>query len=113
MPFAPRKVFCLTLLMSSNFVLADAKVDGFFRENLVTEGYFSNEGKSAGTPASLEATNDASFFISREERRLNPEKAPSNNIRIPQHRVRIRTQTLGYPTLWGRESSTIGNIFSQ
>ena len=64
---------------------ADAKVDGFFPEDKVREGYFKDK---PGFENIAESKKDR-FFITREERRLHPELAPSNNIKVPKRAVRV------------------------
>ena len=82
--------YILILLISILYltpVSADASVDGFFRENLVREGFFKD--KAGFAPEADTRTEKHAFFISREERNLHPELAPSNNIKIPRRSVRV------------------------
>ncbi len=81
---------------------ADTKVDGFFPEDFVSKGYF---GDRPGFEASAQSTRPK-FFISREERRLHPERAPSNNIYIPRNYVRVRNQ----PVIFS--NGAIANVWS-
>ena len=98
------------ILIQPDSVVADAKVDGFFRENLVKEGYFA---RTSSLDENLKKTSRPSFFISREERRINPTKAPSNNIALPKHSIRLRSSTLGFPTPWGQSSYSSGILVTQ
>ena len=105
------QIFCLTVLFSHlPLAKADAKVDGFFKESLVKEGYFPDSQLQA--QKSIKESRP-SFFISREERRLNPDKAPSNNIVLPQHSIRLRTQSIGIPTRWGNQVYSSGVLINQ
>lgn len=87
--------------VASSFAYADAKVDGFFRENLISEGFFPKKDALGENQVDQEAIKPERFFISREERRINPDKAPSNNIKLPQDTIKVRTQTLGIPAPYG------------
>ncbi|HMO18218.1 MAG TPA: hypothetical protein PKA63_08035 [Oligoflexia bacterium] len=82
---------------TSSSVHADARVDGFFRDDLVREGFFGDNQEIR------EDKNDVrrpeSFFISREERRRNPNKAPSSSIKVERPQVIIR-QGAYYPYPW-------------
>ncbi len=111
-----KSILSLALLLSASALLqlgtveADAKVDGFFKEDLVKEGYFA---ETASPVENLNKNSRPSFFITREERRANPAKAPSNNIEIPQHSIRMRSRTIGFPTSWGQSVYSSGILVSQ
>ena len=108
--FCIKFIIFLNLLLISQFALADAKVDGFFRESLVKGGFFENNPEIS---KSKEIREKDTFFISREERRLNPEKAPSNSIKLPDHSIRMRTRSIGRPGLWGAPVYTESELLSQ
>lgn len=101
------KVYLIPLLSFTVFLLfsipgaqADAKVDGFFKEDHVTSGMFEQDRHIS--EMQVEKANKESFFITREERRRNPEKAPSNNIVIERPTVRVtQYPVLRYPVLPG------------
>ncbi len=78
-------LFTLAIIFYLSPLTADTRVDGFFPESLVQKGYFADREES--TPEKI--TVRPKFFISREERRLHPDKAPSNSIQIPRHVVRV------------------------
>ena len=87
------------VLFASSSSFADAKVDGFFKESLVSGGFF--EDRPDLNKASVDAKSEPqTFFISREERKLHPEKAPSNNIHLPQQVFRVRSRSIGFPNGW-------------
>lgn len=76
-------LFILTFLLTCSYCWADARVDGFFGDSLVKDGFFAERSdikKESPRPR---------FFISREERRLHPENAPSNSITIPRNVYRV------------------------
>ena len=82
--------YLLILLTSILYIAplsADTKVDGFFPEDKVKEGYF--KGKPGFENQEEASTNKHRFFVTREERRLHPELAPSNNIVVPKRAVRV------------------------
>ena len=82
----------ITLILTNlSLVFADAKVDGFFPEKLVKEGFFNNK------PDLATKSDTPRFFISREERRLNPNKAPSNNIVVPRQVFRVSSRPVILP----------------
>ncbi len=88
-----------SILFSFEGVLADARVDGFFKEDMVTQGMFDDHRHIREIQP--ESSRRDSFFITREERRRNPERAPSNSIqmeRSPAIRV-SQYPVLRYPVL--------------
>lgn len=78
-------------------VIADARVDGFFPENLVTGNYFPEENAAE---SSVSSQSKDTFFITREERRRNPSKAPSNNITTSPNVFRVRTNSYDVRNPW-------------
>lgn len=75
--------------------LADAHVDGFFPSDFVAGGMFEQNDLISEEVKS--SRKRESFFITREERRRNPEKAPSHSIQIEQRpNVRISNRPM-YP----------------
>jgi hypothetical protein len=108
--FCIKFIIFLCLIFISQFVSADAKVDGFFRESLVKGGFFENNPE---INKNKETVEKETFFISREERRLNPQKAPSNSIKLPDHSIRMRTRSIGQPGLWGAPVYTESELLSQ
>jgi hypothetical protein len=91
--------FCMSLV-SGAVVYADAKVDGFFREDMVTRGMF--EGHRHIEEIQPDHSRKETFFISREERRRHPERAVSNSIEPVPTSLRFRRYPLlSYPFLPG------------
>jgi hypothetical protein len=81
-------------------VFADAKVDGFFRQDMVTSGMF--EGDRHIEEIQPDNSGRETFFISREERRRHPERAVSNSIEPVPPSLRLRRYPLiSYPFLPG------------
>lgn len=96
--------YILILLISILYLTplsADTSVNGFFPENFVREGSFKD--KPGFEPVS---STRQKFFITREERRLHPDQAPSNNIHIPRTYVRVRSQ----PVIFS--NGAIANVWS-
>jgi hypothetical protein len=91
-------VFLNVILITS--VFADAKVDGFFKEDMVTHGMF--EGDRHIEEMKADDSGRDTFFISREERRRHPERAVSNSIEPVPPSLRLRRYPLiSYPFLPG------------
>jgi len=84
---------CILLFPINAF--ADAHVDGFFPRDFVAGGVFEQNDLISEEVKS--SRKRESFFITREERRRNPEKAPSHSIQIEQRpNVRISNRRM-YP----------------
>jgi hypothetical protein len=95
--FSITLIFRMTLVILSgvpSFVLADAHVDGFFREDFVKGGVFETHKDIVDSRRRQQGRE--TFFISREERRRNPEKAPSHSIVVERPTLRV-TQLPLYP----------------
>lgn len=98
-----RLPFCfLTLIIclcSPALVLSDARVDGFYATDFVTSGYFKDKEFAKTTVGETQnpAQTRNKFFISRQERLAHPERAPSNNIKIPQTTIRVSNRLVCLP----------------
>lgn len=93
-------LFSILVISDSTVVFSDTRVDGFFSDNMVRSGMFENDRHIK--ELHQEKSNKDSFFISREERRRNPEKAVSNSILpVPPSIRSSRYPLLSYPFMPG------------
>ncbi len=99
----PRLPFCFFTLIislcSSTSVLSDARVDGFYATDFATSGYFKDKEFAKTTVGETNDTRQSrkKFFITRQERLANPDRAPSNNIKIPQTNIRVSSRLVCLP----------------
>ena len=89
----------IALLYDPSLVLSDARVDGFYDSDFVRSGYFKDKefAKAANVDTQDSTQYRKKFFISRQERLANPERAPSNNIKIPQTTIRVSNRIVCLP----------------
>lgn len=90
----------IILAVHTGLVSADTKVDGFFPEETVRDGFFKNR------PDIATKAETPKFFISREERRLHPDRAQSNKIVVPSNVVHVSSRPVILP------NGTISDVWS-